>query len=569
MALVYRLQYSDIFSDEPSNIDEIISGLDFNELSEFIVNILAFEYNNFDNITLLSFLLVDVEYRDKIMQRIEEIKYSKNIEEIEILDSTTLLRLFEYISSIKTKLDSITREVVPIDIIKIILFFNEKENTKTNLISSTIPSKYQGKSRINSLLLTTSIATQELSNFSKRYWLNQSIIVQCIKFTILFKFLFLKYPYLYQEFLNKYDFKSSREYLHRYLAIIEMVVSVYNKPGGMNINVSNDSFFEENCRFIDNFAYEEYIANISVEDKKDFDYFKSNPIRKISNGNYQIIHPYFVVQKIHTSIYFDLKSIYISLNPNIDPSLAADNFRRIYTYEYIEQNLTYSLLNNIFNNEPNIRFEGEAIKEDGAPDYYVRINNSVILFECKENLIPTKIKSSYDFNILENYFNKIFNGKAGIVQLVNNIKKVLLKKNIFDNEYEVSNLKIYPILITHRSDFDTFGINNHINYMFEKWISNLKIEGFNIDLIKPITIILSDVLVLHECIFVKNNEMILNLIDEYHDLVKQSEMPISFDDIQNYSQSFSLFLNNHPFIISQSGLCQHYLKNKIDEGQEY
>lgn len=105
--------------------------------------------------------------------------------------------------------------------------------------------------------------------------------------------------------------------------------------------------------------------------------------------------------------------------------------------------------------------------------------------------------------------------------------------------------------------------------MFEKWISNLKIEGFNIDLIKPITIILSDVLVLHECIFVKNNEMILNLIDEYHDLVKQSEMPISFDDIQNYSQSFSLFLNNHPFIISQSGLCQHYLKNKIDEGQEY
>ena len=50
--------------------------------------------------------------------------------------------------------------------------------------------------------------------------------------------------------------------------------------------------------------------------------------------------------------------------------------------------------------------ELDAMKIDGAPDYYARKNKRIFLFESKDFLIPIKAKDTFDLNIYEEEFTK-------------------------------------------------------------------------------------------------------------------------------------------------------------------
>ncbi|OJV17416.1 hypothetical protein [Dyadobacter sp. 50-39] len=569
---VYRHTFTDIFPNQDSNLSELLKVIPLDELKGLCIHLLALEYSGNTKYDVLDIMISDKnkDLREHLRERINQSEKLKRTQFPEInftiLDSVSLLRLLEQAYALG---DYEVRKTnsYELDIFKAVLLMNEMENQKTDLVGSTIPITYTATPKINSLILTWALGQQELSNFHRKYWLTQSMIVQMIKFFILFEFIQDKFPELLSEFLKKFDAETPTHYFARYLGIIHFIFSPTIEDGTININVPVNKDYEANCNFIENFTLTDYDADIIDEEKKDFDVFRKKPLRKIETGKYQIIHPYFAIQKIFNSIYFELRELYVGLNIAVaSPSNSRNKFRSSYTFEFSEKYLVYRTLEKVLSNSVDISLSGEFLSKkfnlQGEPDYYARSGNTIFLFESKDNLLSSTIKSSFNFEIISEQLDKILNRKEGLTQIISNIERVLLKKNPFDSCYDINTVQIYPILITHKSDFDVNGMNNHLQGLFKLKLDELKKNNFNVDRVAPLTIVNIDTLILHEFIL-SEKDMFYNMLRNYHNSVRSASQNLNWETSQNYAESFMFYLNNQGRIIEKSELSYNYLRKKL------
>ena len=243
---------------------------------------------------------------------------------------------------------------------------------------------------------------------------------------------------------------------------------------------------------------------------------------------------------------------------NKDNSDYVKGFHSVYSSEFSEEYLFYKTMAKCMLST-DVKLSGKEIKIkykiDGEPDYYVRKGNRIFLFESKDVMLNAEIKSSFDYTEIETALISKFveseQKPKAILQLINQIRKVLSKQNPYDKEYNSNNLSIYPIIVVHDRIFNTSGLNVIVNDWFQTHLQNLSIEGYFINNIKSLIIIDIDTLLYHQDLFNKRSIELGNIIDEY---IKYTN---KFGNVRSSNQAkpiqlyggifepFSIYLSNY------------------------
>lgn len=296
-----------------------------------------------------------------------------------------------------------------------------------------------------------------------------------------------QYLNLKDEFIRSFMVANEKEF-------VEQMTFLFGKL--MQLKGTNSYLWEVEDK--DAKAFLDSMVSDDIAPDEDFTNIKNNPIYKVGDNLYSIIHYFFVIDKFYKSAKFKLKEIYEK-----DDVLKAShgNFFSFFNSEFSENFLMKNLLDEIFAKKYFIKKPEREKELSGEPDYYVRHNNEVFVFENKDVLIAKEIKSSADIEqinaVLKTKFLIDGKKKVGIGQLVTTIEEIGSKKFRFDDYVNSKNsLTVYPILLVHDRIFQTLGINYRLNQWFkEQCIERLGDLNKNFN-IKSLTVIDIDSLIL-------------------------------------------------------------------------
>lgn len=162
-----------------------------------------------------------------------------------------------------------------------------------------------------------------------------------------------------------------------------------------------------------------------------------------------------------------------------------------------------NVLDNIFTKKYFIGKKYFEIEQKNEPDYYIRYNNSIYLFENKDVMVNKKIKAArniqpiLDFLKQKFYLNESKNKKVGIHQLINSIEQIVNNNFAFDDFVNTkTNFEIFPILIVHDRIFQSLGINFILNKWFKEELKNRLDDKLNMSRIHNLTVIDIDTLII-------------------------------------------------------------------------
>lgn len=246
---------------------------------------------------------------------------------------------------------------------------------------------------------------------------------------------------------------------------------------------------------------EKFLTSMTSDDiftDEDFTYIKINPLYKIEEHTYSIVNYFYVLDKFYRSSKFKIKEIYES-DSNLKSKYG--NFFNFFNKEFSEHFLMKKVLDEIFH-KPYFTKKTESDTElPGEPDYYLRHNNNIFIFENKDVLIAKNVKASADIEKINKTLKIKFlgdeNHKVGIGQLINTIEEILEKKFRFDSYVNSkNNLKIYPILLVHDRIFQALGINYRLNSWYLESLEERLSDNFNLSNIKSLTVIDIDTIIL-------------------------------------------------------------------------
>jgi hypothetical protein len=526
--LIHLLEYNDIFEDEVHDYTSYLLGIGKKEIVKFCsyfisTSIFGQETSKIDYQINNWFSKENQEIQNNVKVKIKKLDSNK----IELIHVFNILKIFEYILKNGAENTEISNKEFEIQIFKGVLALNHEFNQHCNkIIESTEVLDNELKDKCKSLAIC--FCYYDLIYFN----LIEQVLVQFIKAYFFFKFLENynnKTKAILQVFYSNQGVSDWRLYLKKYFPIFILISKTDNtKP--LDILVRNDNDFNDNCNFLDNLI----LNDEQIIDDFDFITTRSKPFYRTESGKYRIIHPLFAVEKLYNGLYFTLSNI----NSRIQDKFA--DFRGIFSSEFSEKYLVYEILNRSFPKKY-IKFTGQEIKDlfptiNSEPDYYVRSGNKLYLFESKDVLIAKEIKQSNDFKKIESglrskfyYYNK--NGirkDVGIMQLLNNIKRILQNQCSWDN-LDPDHIYIYPIILVHYNIYSTPYINFLVNKWFKDELTVLKNEGFKIDKIKDLVIIDINTFLLNHERFQNKSLCLSWLINEYN----KSE--------ENTSRSFSKY----------------------------
>ena len=187
----------------------------------------------------------------------------------------------------------------------------------------------------------------------------------------------------------------------------------------------------------------------------------------------------------------------------------------------------------------------------GEPDFYVRNQNKIFLFESKDVLINKVIKQSNDFTKIGQSFREKFysidssDRPVGIFQLIRNIGKILKNEVVYDDINP--NMVVYPILITYHNVFNTPGLNYIVNKWFKDELSKFNEEGYDISNIHNLVIIDIYILIVYHELFNTETLQLDDLIEKYENITTHlNESGWSFDMMS----PFSMYISN---VIDKNG----------------
>jgi hypothetical protein len=336
----------------------------------------------------------------------------------------------------------------------------------------------------------------------------KSLYATIVKVELLFNFLNSKKEFeklktsLIQSFNtnNEKDFFKEMKYLFGKL---------------LELKTSNNYIFK-----VDNNESEKFINSMISDDINtdvDFTYIKINPLYKLEDKTYSIINYFYVVDKFYRSTKYKIKEIY-----EADENLSSQfgDFLGFFNKEFSENFLMKNILDEIFYERYFIKKNETENELDGEPDYYLRHNNRVFIFENKDVWIAKSIKSSGDIEKINKALKQKFlgdnNHKVGIGQLINTIEELLSGNFRFDNYVNQNkNLKIYPILLVHDRIFQSLGINYRLNQWYLESVKSRLENKYNPSNIKSLTVIDIDTMILWSPHLKKNDKNFREIIDSH------------------------------------------------------
>ena len=264
------------------------------------------------------------------------------------------------------------------------------------------------------------------------------------------------------------------------------------------------------------------LASSEIEESTDFTNLKNYPIYKIDGNTFSIIDYFFVVDKFFKSVKFILKNTY---NVQHNLSQRSGAFFSFFNKEFSEEFLMKKVLDEIFHWKYMVKRQ-IAETTDNEPDYYVRHNNRIYLFENKDILVAGGIKSSSDIDEVRKLLKKKFlhdgNRAVGIGQLVKSIEQIVNNKFPFDDyANNKQNLTIYPILLVSDRIFEIMGMNYILNQWYLALVKEKLGKQYNPSLIRDLTFIDMDTLIYWLPHLKNKDRNIKDIIDLHHKAMKK------------------------------------------------
>jgi hypothetical protein len=460
----------------------------------------------------------------------------------EILCIESFLKLFTWLSFQKdipeTEEKSDASSTLPL--FKLFLLFNDEILVNYQIASDSVK-EYEGDREIQRKLLAMSFPQHDFLNVD----FAQLLVSQFYKAMKLLDFLENNAAYhkLYNIFLNEFDCASKEDYI-KSLGPAVMPSFGNKKPGWTILNVPEGESFEKSCAFLDRLSVEP--DDETLFEQNDYLKLRSNPIQKLAKGQYRIIFDLFLVKKIYNGLFFKLSEI--DQKNKKENKLAGTkllfekDFPGTYRNEFSEGVLVYDVLNEIYNDKPVVKFTGNEFKDIGLerePDYYIRRDNKIILFESKDFFIRGDIKLSYNFKKIEAELKNNRLEKA-VKQLDKNIRRVMEKELVLDDKYSANDVKIYPVILVHDSLYSASALNYWVHYWLKDAIEIMKDEqafaGFDFERVAPVTIMEIDTLILYINLFKDGKLDIMDLIENYHQYVRYGYADFkSREEIEKYA----------------------------------
>ena len=246
----------------------------------------------------------------------------------------------------------------------------------------------------------------------------------------------------------------------------------------------------------------------SRDDNVDYRIFRSRPLIKISDKKYIIYSFPILVERLYNSLFFDLK----------DSFKDAFNF---YNKDFVEkvlfqpqvlQCLNEKITSKIYPSREMILCDDKIKEEDNQPDFYLRENDNLILFECKAIRINGELKDKSDIDeLLSILKNKLYysienidksRGKkknaerVGVTQLVQQMKMIDADTFKWDNKIP-DEVAYYPVIILEDPRFVVPGLS----YIINSWYKQLILQELPGQMCHPIVVTSIDILMSYSHIF--------------------------------------------------------------------
>jgi hypothetical protein len=525
------VNYSKTYGAEKDVSEENLSALDKGTWAKVLarLNHLARTEKNYGVIDVLKdwFGKENNEHANELLHRIINAYRDLNIHpsRLLVINIWTNLYLLDRILNVQMnpeqKLSNTDSEK---ELFDIYLAINDIFGAKTNGIFASVPEQDHPDviDRIARVYLTNLIPYHDLHHFKA----TELFVSGTLKAYYLFLFLETNHQDLINLFAAAYGVDNWKDYLK---GIMPLFPSNDGDGSGLHYFSLKDSADKEKSRvFLNHLALaDEYTYAV----KTDFLNARSNPLFKIDEETYLIMDTVLVVNRIYNSVFFELLRL---AEKNKKLHAAYKDFFSFYTYEFIEQYLSYTLLRKIFGKTRYYQISGKEIVEryhiDTEPDYYVRNGNKVFLFEVKGSMLTGEAKQSFDFPTVEKelrakfLYNEADDENKAIAQLAERARILFSGDAVYDEHYEAHKIRIYPILIVSELALTTPGINVIFNQWFQEELEKFEILRDNRKRVADLVIIDLDTLVLYSQQFAQHPGLFEESLVAYYSAVDRKKI---------------------------------------------
>lgn len=424
------------------------------------------------------------------------------------------------------------------------------------------------KEDLSVLYYINSASHHDISNFNEQ----NEFIAQTIQAVKFFKLLECesKYKNLLLGFYNAYTISNWREYLRTLLSIFGL-----SKDGigyiPNNLNIDIDSLITQSV--IDRLSISSEESSIPYSSKDEYDQggnsdykvFRDKPLFKLTNGDYVVYNRSFLIDRLYGSLYFDFKKIVVELEGK------QPNISHLFTSDFIEKTLFVGLMNECLSHNIIEAFDESGLKckyqikkgELGYPDYFLKTDNAVMLFECKDIRINAWIKEQRNYALIEKELknklvskvyqldyskcshNTITPKKIGCGQIAGHVSNI--RKRNFPWDTSLSpNIKVYPVLIIADNRLHAPGLAQ----LLRRWYNEcLQSEGLQTPLEYSLILMSPLTLIKYSVIFKRDGFQ--KYFDEYYNSI--STAPSDIVSTLNYQISFDDYMSKYPFNIEEQG----------------
>lgn len=245
----------------------------------------------------------------------------------------------------------------------------------------------------------------------------------------------------------------------------------------------------------------------SRDDNVDYRTFRSRPLVRIKDGQYLIYSLHLLLERLYSSLFFDIKDGF-------------NNAFSFYNKEFVERRLfqpaglaALSKYTSFFlPSRVNVETFNTPIEEKGQPDFYVREDYNIILFECKAIRIKGEVKDKSDITeLLDLLKEKLYQSTKntdksrknkkkpedlGVKQLVNQMKLIDIDDFEFDKNIP-DEVAYYPVLVLEDTHLVIPGISSIIN----SWYKDLIDKELPDQMCHPIVVMSINTLIRYQQIF--------------------------------------------------------------------
>jgi len=403
--MAIKLEYKHVFEGEPDEVISYLTSASKSKYIDAITHLLSLmdppnlNHREFIN----SYFSSDNDFKNQLPDIIQ--RSFRASQPLNIINTENLYTILEAALSLPDEEDTNvpTREVIynfEIDLFKALLSVNQQIVTKEEKINQWVKSN-DNEDKLPGMMLGNMIAYSDFTSFNYGF----VSIVQLVKSIHFFKFIETNYPNHLSVFLQKYKCDSWKDYIKKLAGIVFMLIS--DRRAGSNTVVLHPDMenYDDVVSFLDQFS--QATLNLPAEDY-DFLLLRDKPLYKIRENEYRILSKVFLAEKIFKSLYFQFNAINSSF---IAPDKVIE-FKSKIGFDFSEKYLLYQVLKDSFPFKKVIKHSGDDfIKHEAEPDYYIRYDNKIFLFESKDMLLKAKVKTSYNVEQIQTEIknNLLFN----------------------------------------------------------------------------------------------------------------------------------------------------------------